>query len=187
MARWAPGTRERLRAAALDLFEEQGFAATTVPQIADRAGLTRRTFFRHFSDKREVFFGDDEIPATASRILADAPADTAPVALVLAGLRGLARHRFEPQREAVRKARRIIDAEPVLRERDLRKQAELREAIREGFERRGQEPLVARVVAGLAVELFQTALERWVADESGALLTDHLDATWETMRSVLND
>ena len=62
MARWAPDARERLRTAALELFAERGFEATTVPDIVERAGLTRRTFFRHFSDKREVFFGDDEIP-----------------------------------------------------------------------------------------------------------------------------
>ena len=63
MARWAPDTRERLRAAAMELFAERGFEATTVPDIVERAGVTRRTFFRHFGDKREVFFGDDEIHA----------------------------------------------------------------------------------------------------------------------------
>ena len=70
MARWAPDTRERLRTASMELFAERGFDATTVPDIVERAGVTRRTFFRHFGDKREVFFGDDEIPRLAAEMLA---------------------------------------------------------------------------------------------------------------------
>ena len=185
MARWAPDTRERLRAAALELFDEQGFTATTVPDIVARAGLTKRTFFRHFSDKREVFFGDDEIPAIARRVLATAPAHVPPLALVSEGLRTLAVERFEPQRDRMRSARRVVDAEPALRERDLRKQADLRDAVEQGFAERGEDPLTARVLAGVTVEWFQTALEAWIADDTGAPLTDHLDAVLARTRQVL--
>jgi len=185
MARWAPDTRERLRTAALELFDERGFGATTVPDIVARAGLTKRTFFRHFSDKREVFFGHDEIPTIATRMLAAAPPQVPPLTLVTEGLRTLAVERFEPQRAAMRSARRIIEAEPALRERDLRKQADLRDAVRDGFLRRGEDPLTARVLAGTTVELIQTALEAWLADESDAPLTTHLQTVLERMRSTL--
>lgn len=184
MARWAPGTADRLRAAALELFEEKGFAATTVPDIVSRAGLTQRTFFRHFSDKREVFFGDDEIPRIATRLIEEAPAATDPIQIVTTGLRALAGSRFEPRRAEMRLARRLIGAEAALRERDLRKQADLRDAIEVGFLRRGVEPLTARVVAGFAVELIQISLEAWLADDSEATLLSHLDAIQETMTAT---
>lgn len=185
MARWAPDSRERLRTAALELFDERGFAATTVPDIVERAGLTKRTFFRHFSDKREVFFGDDEIPAIAARMLAEAPTEIPPLALLSTGLRQLAADRFEPRRAEMRAARRIIDAEPALRERDLRKQADLRRAVHDGFVQRGEDPLTARVLAGITVEVIQTALEAWMTDGTDTPLTTHMEAVVDRMRAVL--
>jgi AcrR family transcriptional regulator len=173
-----------LRRAALELFEEKGFAATTVPDIVARAGLTQRTFFRHFSDKREVFFGDDEIPAIAARMVEEAPPGVEPLALVAGGLRALAASRFEPRRSEMRVARRIIEAEPALRERDLLKQADLREAIRAGFLRRGVDPLHARIIAGFGVELIQVALETWLEDPAEASLVSHLDSVQESMQDA---
>jgi len=187
MARWAPDTRERLRVAALELFEERGFGATTVPDIVERTGVTRRTFFRHFSDKREVFFGDDEIPALATATLAAAPAGASPFSIAWTGLHALAAERFEPRRDQMAASRRIIAAEPALRERDLQKQADLREAIRAGCVSRGSDPLTARVVAGVTVDLLQTALERWLADESRMPLTRHLDEARQRMSDILGD
>src|SRR5215469_8880269 len=99
MSRWQPDARERLRKAAMELFAEQGFAATTVPEITARAGLTTRTFFRHFADKREVIFGGEEIPALATRLIADAPPDLDPAAVIVAGLKTVAETRFEGRRE----------------------------------------------------------------------------------------
>lgn len=185
MARWAPDTRERLRVAALELFAEHGYDATTVPDIVERAGVTRRTFFRHFSDKREVFFGDDEIPALATAALAAAPAGPPPFAVAWAGLQALAVERFEPRRAQMAASRRITAAEPALRERDLQKQDDLRDAIRAGCAARGADALTARTVAGLTVELLQTALERWLADDDGMPLTRHLDEARERMVAVL--
>ena len=185
MARWAPDTRERLRAAALSLFEERGYAATTVPDIVDRAGVTRRTFFRHFSDKREVFFDDDEIPQIATRMISEAPRDAPPMEVVVGGLRVLARERFEPRRAEIRFARQVIASEPALRERDLRKQADLRDAIREGFRRRGEDEATAAAIAGVTVEALQAALEAWASEPAGAPLTDHLDEVLHRMRMLL--
>lgn len=187
MARWAPDARERLRTAALELFAERGFEATTVPDIVERAGLTRRTFFRHFSDKREVFFGDDEIPALAAGAVAAAPADATPFAIAWAGLHALAAERFEPRRAQMQAARRLIESEPALRERDLQKQADLREALRDGYLVRGVDAFTARVTAGVAVELLQIALERWLADETGTPLAQHLAAVRAGMSVALAD
>lgn len=185
MGRWAPDTRERLREAALDLFRERGFAATTVPDIVERAGVTRRTFFRHFSDKREVFFGDDEIPRLATTLLAAAPAEAPAFDVAWAGLHALAADRFEPRRAQMVVSRRIIETEPALRERDLQKQADLREAIREGCAARGVDPLTARVTAGVTVDLLQTALEQWLADDAGQPLVRHLEEVRRRMADVL--
>ena len=78
VSRWAPDARERLETAALDLFVENGYQETTVAQIADRAGLNRATFFRHFADKREVLFGGEDVLTGlfADGIRAAAPAAT---------------------------------------------------------------------------------------------------------------
>lgn len=187
MARWAPDARERLRTAALELFAERGFEATTVPDIVERAGLTRRTFFRHFSDKREVFFGDDEIPALAAGAVAAAPADATPFAIAWAGFHALAAERFEPRRAQMQAARRLIESEPALRERDLQKQADLRDALRDGYLVRGVDAFTARVTAGVAVELLQIALERWLADETGTPLAQHLAAVRAGMSDALAD
>jgi len=185
MARWEPGTRERLRSAALELFHERGFADTTVPDIVTRAGLTKRTFFRHFSDKREVFFGDDEIPAIATAMLDSAPDGVPPLRLLVDGLRTLAAERFEPRRDEIVAARRIIAAEPALLERDLRKQADLRAAVRAGLLRRGVEPSAARALAGITVEVFEAGLEDWLADDSGTPLADHLTAALDNLGAAL--
>lgn len=187
MARWAPDTRERLRAAALALFEERGYAATTVPDIVERAGVTRRTFFRHFADKREVFFDGNEIPELAARMISAAQPDLAPIVVVVEGLRLLARERFEPRRAEIRFARGVIAAEPALRERDLRKQADLRDAVRRGFIARGEDGLTAATIAGLTVEALQGALDAWASDDDAVPLTEHLDAVFDRMRTVLRD
>jgi AcrR family transcriptional regulator len=94
VGRWQPDARERLERAAIELFAQQGFAATTVPQITARAGLTTRTFFRHFADKREVLFGGDEIPALATRLMAEAPPSLDPMTLIVGGLKTVAETRF---------------------------------------------------------------------------------------------
>jgi AcrR family transcriptional regulator len=185
MARWAPDTRDRLRAAALALFAERGFEATTVPDIVERVGVTRRTFFRHFGDKREVFFAGDEIPRLAASMLTATPADLSPFAVAWAGFLTLATERFEPRRTEIVAARRLIAAEPALRERDLQKQADLREVLTEGYRDRGVDALRARVVAGVAVELWQTALEQWAADDAGGSLEDHLERVRVEMAAVL--
>src|ERR1700726_3986437 len=88
MGRWEPGARERLVVAAVDLFTERGYDATTVAQIAERAGVTKSTFFRHFADKRELLVAGQE---TLSRLLAEgtaeAPANASPLEADAPGLK----------------------------------------------------------------------------------------------------
>src|SRR3954468_20947715 len=105
MARWRTDARERLQQAALELFAEQGFAATTVPAITARAGLTTRTFFRYFADKREVLFADEAVAAFAGPLMAAAPAAGAPLPTLLEGLRTFAEPQFEGRKPALRQRR----------------------------------------------------------------------------------
>ncbi|MDN4646760.1 TetR/AcrR family transcriptional regulator [Curtobacterium sp. PsM8] len=163
--RWAPDARGRLERAAFELFAEQGFAATTVPQITARAGLTTRTFFRHFADKREVVFAGDEIPTTAARLIAEAPADVEPVEVIRRVLHQVAAARFDDNHAQTAAWRRIVESNDELRDRDARKRADLVRAARGAFVERGETPLQAAVLAELGVLVFQVALDTWAGAE----------------------
>jgi AcrR family transcriptional regulator len=163
MSRWEPDARQRLESAALDLFAERGFEQTTVPDIAARAGLTTRTFFRHFADKREVLFGDeDQIPALATRMVVDAPPELAPMAVVQRSLPILAANAFDGRREQLLQRKAIIEGNQGLRERELRKMRQLTDAIADAFRTRGVDDLSACAVAEAAVGIVHVALGRWI-------------------------
>src|SRR6202012_3339703 len=118
MARWKPGAHGRLAEAAMELFDERGFEATTVADIAERAGLTKRTFFRYFGDKREVLFaGSEPLKAKFVEAIAAAPA-AAPLDAIAAGLDAMA-DLFAAIGERPRKRQAIIAANPDLQEREL--------------------------------------------------------------------
>src|SRR5690349_23959559 len=111
MARWRPDARERLVVAALELFTERGYDDTTVAQIAERAGLTRSTFFRHFPDKRDVLAaGQDTLSRLLSDGIASAPADATPLAAVAAGLEAAGRAMTSFNRELAPKLGAAIAA-----------------------------------------------------------------------------
>ncbi|MBF5080954.1 TetR/AcrR family transcriptional regulator [Quadrisphaera sp. INWT6] len=181
MGRWTPGARGRLEQAALELFVEQGFAATTVPQITERAGLTTRTFFRHFADKREVFFDGDAIPQAARRLLEQAPADVDPLTLLRHGLRRVGVERFDGRREEVRRRREVILAEPALRERDAQKRDDLVGVLRPGLLARGVDPLGAALLAEAAVAVLHVALESWLAETAERSFGDVTDACFDRL------
>jgi AcrR family transcriptional regulator len=180
VTRWAPDARGRLGEAAVQLFSEQGFSATTVPQIAERAGLTTRTFFRHFADKREVLFAGDDVPQLAARLMRDAPDSLDPFALIADRLRVLAETTFEGRRSDVRRVRAIIASDDALRERDLRKRADLVEVTRRAFEDRGEDPVTAALAADLAVTVLHVALDRWLDDPAD-------DASAPPLADVMDD
>lgn len=185
MGRWQPGARERLERAALELFVEQGFANTTVPHITARAGLTTRTFFRHFADKREVLFaGEDEIPGQVARSIADAPATLSPIALVVEGLQAFAANRFEGRREHLRTRRNVVQADEGLRERELRKLAALSDALRQGFLDRGVDELESALAAQVAVAVFNVSIGRWLDADSDEPLSGFVLDALASLRSV---
>ncbi|TAJ48305.1 MAG: TetR family transcriptional regulator [Herbiconiux sp.] len=173
--RWAPDSRARLQRAAFELFAEQGYSATTVPQITARAGLTTRTFFRYFADKREVIFGGNEIPERAARLIAEAPADLEPMEVVRLVLDRVATEQFAGQGEQTAALRAIIHANDSLRDRDARKRDDLVRAARAAFIERGVPSLRAGVVAELGALLFHTALEEWATDHESRSMTVVLD------------
>jgi AcrR family transcriptional regulator len=185
VARWEPGARDRLERAALELFAAQGFAETTVPQITARAGLTTRTFFRHFADKREVLFaGEDQVPALVAGALAAAPAEVAPMQLVRDGLPELATALFEGRRDQLRNRHAVVEADDGLRERDLRKRAALAEQIRIGFGRRGADELTATLAAELAVTAMHVSLARWLAADDDRALAAVVRETLTALRTL---
>ncbi len=185
VSRWQPDARERLEHAALELFLEQGFAATTVPQITARAGLTTRTFFRHFADKREVLFDGDEIPAYAARLMQAAPASLDPMTLIVRGLRTVAESRFEGRVEELRVRRDIIRSDAGLRERDLRKRAALAEAIRQGFRQRSLDDRTATLAAEISVSVLHIALEQWLDQTGDRPLFDIVLATLQDLQDLM--
>ncbi len=186
VSRWRPGARERLERAAIELFAAQGFAATTVPQITARAGLTTRTFFRHFADKREVLFGGGEIPEFAAQIIADAPASLDPITLIVGGLQIVAETRFAGRRDEFRQRRAIIRSDEGLRERDLSKRAALAEVIRDGFVGRGIDARTAALLADSSVTVLNVALDEWLdpGDDDRTLFEIILDAL-QSLRAAL--
>jgi AcrR family transcriptional regulator len=183
--RWAPDARGRLERAALELFSAQGFDATTVPEIARRAGLTTRSFFRHFADKREVIFAGDEIPEFARAYLTQASQDLGPLEVVIHGLRHVAQTRFEDRRNQVEKVRALIAANDSLRERDARKRADLVEVIDDALRGRGSSPTQARVLAETTVMILHLTLDAWLDGPPDRSMTDVLDEQWDALRDVL--
>lgn len=186
MSRWEPDARERLEQAALELFLEQGFAHTSVPQITARAGLTTRTFFRHFADKREVLFaGEEQFPALVKRMVTDAPADLTPMALISHGLLEMTEKVFAGQRDRLRTRRRVVQSDEGLRERELRKLADMTEAIADGFRDRGVDDLTATLAARTAVTAFNVAVIRWLTEEHDEPLATLVEDTLTALRSVV--
>ncbi len=166
MARWQPGTRERLQATTLELFAEQGFEGTTVAEIASRAGLTERTFFRYFADKREVLFaGQDEFAGMFLDRIAAGPPDAEPFPLVMAAVRAAATEFFPAERRWYSRQRQtIIDGHPGLQERELLKLAGLTTAMAAALRERGTPEPGAVLSAEFGVTAFRVAFARWVSD-----------------------
>jgi AcrR family transcriptional regulator len=164
MPRWEPDARQRLVVAALHLFTEQGYDDTTVAQIAEQAGLTKSTFFRHFPDKRDVLAAGQE---TLSRLLTDgiaeAPADAGPLAAVSAGLTRAAAAMTPANREFGPQLRAVIAASAELQRRDQLKRVGLAAAMADTLRDRGVDARAADLAAELGVLAFKEAYAAWVA------------------------
>jgi AcrR family transcriptional regulator len=164
MTRWEPDARGRLEEAALALYTEHGFENTTAAAIAERAGLTERTFFRHFADKREVLFGGaSSLQEQLVTPVLNAPDSAAPIEAVAAGLEAAAAL-LQERREFSRRRQAIIAASPELRERELIKLASLAAVLADTLRRRGVKDPAASLTAEIAIAVFRTAFERWIDD-----------------------
>ncbi|MET7532751.1 TetR family transcriptional regulator [Streptomyces goshikiensis] len=164
MGRWKPDARGRLEQAALELYSERGFEQTAAREIAERAGLTERTFFRHFADKREVLFPHaNPLRESLATALGGVPDTAAPIDAVAAALEDAAglfaeRHELACRRQAV------IDANPELQERELIKLASLASALAEALRRRGVADPAARLAAEVGLAAFKVAFGRWISE-----------------------
>jgi AcrR family transcriptional regulator len=185
MGRWQPEGGKRLLRAAFDLFEERGYDNTTVTEIAARAGLTKRTFFRHYADKREVLFaGLGLLQDVMVAAVAAAPESAAPIEAVGAALEA-AGDFFGEGPELARRRRRIIVANPELQERELIKLAGLAGAVAEALRARGVGDPTALLTAETGVTVLRVALERWI-DEQGEDDLRHLIRTsLDELRAVV--
>jgi AcrR family transcriptional regulator len=184
MTRWKPGARGRLEEAAMELYLERGFDQTTVAEIAARAGLTERTFFRYFADKREVLFGGSRmLEELLVNKVARAPAAMAPIDVVAGALEATAPV-FEERRDFARKRQRLIAAHAELRERELIKLASLGSAIGGALRKRGVPAPAASLAAEAGVAIFKSAFERWLDDGRKRDVAHHVRESLGELKTV---
>jgi len=162
VGRWQPDARGRLEQAAYELFRDQGYDRTTVAEISARAGLTERTFFRHYADKREVLFGGAAfLEAELVRALDSLPKGGSAMDAMRIAVETIAGH-MRGRRDLARERRAIIAAHPELQERDHAKRAALTRALAEAMRRRGMPEPEASLNADVAVAVFYVAFSRWL-------------------------
>ena len=187
MGRWEPDARGRLAKAAMALYAEQGFEQTTVAEIAARAGLTERTFFRHFADKREVlFYGMDMARDLLTRTIAEAPASATPMEAIGAALQALAAV-FQENPERVRLRDAIVSANAELRERELSKLEAFAAAVAGALRDRGIPELTASLAAETGIAVFKVAFARWISEPGEPDLPGILGASMAELTGVFTD
>ncbi|WP_216893196.1 TetR/AcrR family transcriptional regulator [Nocardia alni] len=183
MPRSGAEARRRLREAALELYRERGFDQTTTAEIAARAGVNERTFFRHFPDKREVLFdGEAELRDALIQTVAEAPEDLEPFEILLCAFRKSARN-LESNRPYSDPRWKVIAATPALRERELAKHALLTDAVAEALRHRGVGNGLADLAARTGWAAYQHAVEAW-QDDPAQSLDEHLSRAFDDLRSL---
>jgi AcrR family transcriptional regulator len=185
MGRWEPDARGRLAKAAMELYAEQGFDQTTVAEIAARAGLTERTFFRHYADKREVlFYGMEMTLDLLAGAVADAPASATPLEAVGAALQAVGTAlQQNPERARLRNA--VVSANAELRERELIKLASFAVAMSGALRDRGVGEPAASLAAETGIAVFKVAFARWMSESCQPDLPEILRESMADLRGVL--
>ena len=184
MGRWEPGASGRLREAALALYLEHGFEQTMVADIAARAGVTARTFFRYFADKREVLFdGSAELEEKSLAALAAAPATASTLEVVAAALDAAA-DLIGRDRELARKRQAVIMANADLRERELSKLAQISAALADGLRRRGIGDAEASLAAEAGAAVYRVAFQQWVDAADDFDLRDAIRQSFAQLRAL---
>jgi AcrR family transcriptional regulator len=166
MGRWEPNARGRLMDAALKLYVEHGFEQTTVAEIAKEAGLSERTFFRHFADKREVlFWGSGELQIVLVSRVASAPDDVAPLVAIGDALE-VAAGLLQERRAGAMQRQVVIAANAELQERELIKFASLAAALAEALRQRGVTDPAASLSAEAGIVVFKMAFNQWINNDN---------------------
>ncbi|MEU5099518.1 TetR family transcriptional regulator [Streptomyces sp. NPDC020996] len=182
MSRWKPDARGRLEKAAMELYNDKGFDATTVAEIAARAGVTERTFYRHFVDKREVLFQPNALADVLAK--ATAATDALPPLEVIAHALTEAAPVFEERAELIRQRQAVIAANPELQERELAKLASLVSTLAQALRERGLEATTATLAAEIGVAAFKVAFERWIDSRGRHALARLIRETLDTARQL---
>jgi AcrR family transcriptional regulator len=184
MGRWEPNARGRLEMAAMELYDERGFEQTTVAEIAKRAGVTERTFFRYFADKREVLFsGAESLQDLLVTNVAAAPASTSPIDAVTAALE-VAGGLLQERRDFARKRQAVITANAELQERELIKLASLAASMARVLRTRGVSGPTASLAAEAGIAVFKVAFETWVSGADDLDLPRVIRDSVEELQSV---
>ncbi|MEU8201849.1 TetR family transcriptional regulator [Streptosporangium sp. NPDC049046] len=184
MGRWEPNARSRLEQAALDLYLERGFERTSVAEIAQRAGLTERTFFRHYADKREVLFS---CPSLLQQLFTDAvtqaPESATPIEAVAAAIEATAAV-LQERREYTLRRQTVIAASAELQERELIKLASLSATLADALRQRGVEDACANLAAEAGIAVFKIATRLWVEQSGQGDLSRFVKESFEGLRAV---
>jgi AcrR family transcriptional regulator len=191
MGRWEPDARGRLLRAAIELFSEHGYDATTAAQIAAHAGLTKTTLFRHFADKREILFqGQDALVAAVVAGVVAAPADASPRELVRAGIASLCAAHSDDLRDVGRLLDPLLAATPELRERATFKRSAITDALEGALADRLGDPRQAGLLADVGVRAYYEGYAAWMLGDGSNALVDSVDdelAAYESASRRLHD
>jgi AcrR family transcriptional regulator len=185
MSRWEPNTEGRLEQAALDLYRERGYEQTTVAEIAERAGLTERTYFRYFADKREVLFrGQARLKEIALNAIARQPENAAPLDMVMAALEAMATA-IPDRPEFIRQRQAVIALNPELQERELLKMASLTAILAKSLRQRGITDPTALLLAETGSAIFRVAFAVWASETGQRTLPQLLREALDELKTVL--
>lgn len=186
MARWEPDARGRLENAAMQLFLERGYERTTVEEIAERAGLTERTFFRYFADKREVLFsGSKELEKIIVDHIQSAPRKAGPLEAVASAFEA-AGAALQERRDLhfVRARYALVTRHAEIQERELIKLASLAAAATQALHARGVAEPAASLAAEAGVAVFKIGFERWVSEKKPQDFAAHIRAAVAVLKKV---
>lgn len=189
MARWEPDARGRLENAAMELFQERGYLRTTVGEIAERAGLTERTFFRYFADKREVLFSrSKELEKGIIDQIESAAKEASPLDAVISAL-AAAGAELQDRRDLqfVRARYALVTEHAELQERELIKLASLAAAVTKALQARGVTEPAASLIAEAGIAVFKIGFERWISERKAQGFAAHIRAAADALKTVVSE
>ena len=186
MPRWDPQAAKRLQTAAIELFLEFGYENVTVAQIAERAGLTRRTFSRYFADKRDVLFaGSDQLPPAMAAAVLAADSTLSPYAALVMALAGVGAQLADRVGPLAAQRRAVVAGSPELQERGRTKFADVTAALAGALRKRGVDAGSAQLLASVGVAIFQSGFDSWVDDPNAADLSERITEAAEQLAGAI--